>query len=307
MLLRPAKGRVVRIRETRGWAMLASSAGRSLALTSLALTGLAAASVTARPAHAAMTASTVTVASPGPQTSKAGRRVTLRIHATDTDSRNLSFHAIGLPGGLSISLTTGVISGTPSDPGSSLVTVAAIDDRGATGGVSFRWTVSPARPGCPADQLLGNPGFETGRIAPWQGSQGVVANVSDNVPAHSGSWLAWLGGYTTPHTDTIEQTVTIPASCNSATLVFWLQIASNVPRSEAVDTFRAQVVSPGGSVLATLATYTDQATSRDYQQHAFDLSRFTGQEITVRFTGREASTGGYVTSFYTDDCTLNVS
>ena len=127
------------------------------------------------------------------------------------------------------------------------------------------------------------------------------------MPAHSGSWLAWLGGYTTPHTDTIEQTVRIPASCNSATLVLWLQIVSNVPRSEAVDTFRAQVVSPGGSVLATLATYTDQAASRDYQRYAFDLRRFTGQEITVRFTGREASTGGHVTSFYTDDCTLNVS
>jgi len=254
-----------------------------------------------------VTASTVTVASPGPQTGKAGRRVTLRIQATDSDGRDLTFRAIGLPAGLAIGFTTGVISGTPSGPGTSSVTVAAIDDRGATGTVSFRWTINPARPGCAADQLLGNPGFETGRIAPWQGSQGVVANVSDNVPAHSGRWLAWLGGYTTPHTDTIEQDVTIPASCNSATLVFWLLIASNVPRGEAVDTFRAQVVSPGGSVLATLATYTDQATTRDYQRHAFDLSRFAGQEITVRFTGREASTGGHVTSFYTDDCTLNVS
>jgi hypothetical protein len=302
MLLRPAKGRAVRIRETRGWAMLATSAGLCMALT-----GLSAWAAPARPASATVTASTVTVTSPGPQTGRTGHRVTLRIHATDSDGRNLSFHAIGLPGGLAISRTTGVISGTPSDPGTSSVTVIAMDDRGATGTASFRWTINPAAAGCAANQLLGNPGFETGRIAPWQGSQGVVANVSGNMPAHSGRWLAWLGGYTTPHTDTIGQDVTIPASCNSATLVFWLLVASNVPRSEAVDTFRAQVVSPGGSVLATLATYTDQATGRDYQRHAFDLSRFAGQEITVRFTGREASTGGHVTSFYTDDCTLRVS
>jgi hypothetical protein len=301
MLLRPAKGRAVRIRETRGWAMLATSLGLWLALTGLAAAGLS------RPARAAVTASTVTVTSPGPQTGKIGRRVTLRIHATDTAGRDLSFHAVGLPDGLTISEPSGVISGTPTDAGNSLVTVFAIDDYGAAGSVSFRWTVNLAKPGCTAGQLIRNPGFETGRISPWQGSQGVVANISGNVPAHSGRWLAWLGGYTTPHTDTIEQTVTIPASCNFATLVFWLQIASNVPRSQAVDALRAQVLSPGGSVLATLATYTDQDTSRDYERHAFDLSRFTGQEITVRFTGREAGTGGHVTSFYTDDCTLNVS
>ena len=299
MLLRPAKGRAVRIRDTRGWAVL-TALGLFLALTALV-------AGPPRPAGAAVTASTVTVASPGPQTSKAGRQVTLRIHAADTAGRGLSFHAVGLPGGLTISVPTRVISGTPTSAGTWSVTVLAIDDRGASGSASFRWTINPAEPGCTADQLLGNPGFETGRIAPWEGSQGVVANISGNVPAHSGRWLAWLGGYTTPHTDTIEQTVRIPASCNTATLVFWLRIASNVPRSEAVDTFRAQVLSPGGSVLATLATYSDQFTSPDYERHAFRLSRFTGQEITIRFTGREASRGGYVTSFYTDDCTLRVS
>jgi hypothetical protein len=288
----------LRIRETRGWALLGSS-------LLLALAGLLASG--ARPAHAAVAAGPVTVTSPGPQTAKAGRLVTLRIHATDAAGRDLSFHAARLPDGLTISVPTGVISGTPASAGTWTVTVIVIDDRGATGTASFRWTINPPRAGCAARQLLGNPGFETGRIAPWEGSQGVVANVSGNVPAHSGDWLAWLGGYTTQHTDSIEQTVTIPASCNTATLVFWLQIASNVPRSQAVDTFRAQVVSPGGDVLETLATYSDQATSRDYRPHVFSLSQFTGQQVTIRFTGREASLGGHVTSFYTDDCTLNVS
>lgn len=288
----------MRIRETGGWALLAS-------LLLLALAGLVASG--ARPAHAAVAAGQVTVTSPGPQTAKAGRPVTLRIHATDTAGRDMSFHAAHLPDGLTISVPAGVISGTPASAGTWWVTVIVIDDRGAADSASFRWTINPPRRGCASRQLLGNPGFETGRITPWDGSQGVVANVSGNVPAHSGNWLAWLGGYTTQHTDTIEQTVTIPASCNYATLVLWLQIASNVPRSQAVDTFRAQVVSPGGDVLETLASYSDQATSRDYRRHAFSLSQYAGQQITIRFTGQEANLGGHVTSFYTDDCTLDVS
>ena len=31
--------------------------------------------------------------------------------------------------------------------------------------------------------------------------------------SHSGTWYAWLDGYGTTHTDTLSQTVTIPAGC----------------------------------------------------------------------------------------------
>ena len=35
-------------------------------------------------------------------------------------------------------------------------------------------------------------------------------------PAHSGSWDAWLDGYGTTHTDTLSQSVTIPAGCSAS-------------------------------------------------------------------------------------------
>ena len=38
-------------------------------------------------------------------------------------------------------------------------------------------------------------------------------------PAHSGSWKAWLDGYGTTHTDTLSQSVTIPAGCGSDAVV----------------------------------------------------------------------------------------
>jgi hypothetical protein len=287
----------LRIRKSRVLAVLVSSAG-------LVLAGItAAAAGPARPGG-----SPVTVTSPGPQSGQVGQAVSLAIGAADAASRPLTFHATGLPGGLSIGTAGGVISGkpTPSSTGTSSVTVVAVDSAGASDSVSFRWTVSPAA-GCPSSQLIGNPGFETGLIDPWQGSQGVLASASAGVPAHSGRWLAWLGGYTTPHTDSISQDVTIPAACSTATLTFWLQIASNVPRSQAVDAFRVQVLGSDGSVASNLDSYTNQATSRDYQRHTYDLSRYTGQQITIRFTGRETNSGGHVTSFYLDDATLNVS
>ncbi len=68
------------------------------------------------------------------------------------------------------------------------------------------------RRGCTPGQLLANPGFEAGKLAPWTGSGDVLTRASAAVPAHSGSWLAWFDGYGGAHTDSIAQTVKIPAS-----------------------------------------------------------------------------------------------
>ena len=45
--------------------------------------------------------------------------------------------------------------------------------------------------------------------------------------AHSGSWKAWLDGYGTTHTDTLSQSVTLPAGCSSYVFSFWLHIDSS--------------------------------------------------------------------------------
>ncbi len=64
------------------------------------------------------------VASPGNQTSQAGHKVRLQVRSINmTTGQALKYTAAGLPAGLSISKTTGVITGTPATPGSSQVTV----------------------------------------------------------------------------------------------------------------------------------------------------------------------------------------
>ncbi len=88
---------------------------------------------------------TVTVTSPGTQTSFTGTAITpLAIAAADTDTAaTLTYKATNLPTGLAINPATGVISGTPTVPGSYVgATVTATDSTGATDSVSFIWAVS---------------------------------------------------------------------------------------------------------------------------------------------------------------------
>src|SRR5207302_1703481 len=71
-------------------------------------------------------------------------------------------------------------------------------------------------------QKLANPGFESGTTG-WTQTAGVIGQNGPSEPAHSGTGDAWLDGYGTTHTDTLTQSVTIPAGC-SASLSFYLHI-----------------------------------------------------------------------------------
>jgi O-glycosyl hydrolase len=91
------------------------------------------------------TGNTVTVTSPGNQTGTAGTAASVPIHASDSAAgQTLSYSAAGLPAGLSINSSTGLISGTPATAGTSAVTVTARDSTGASGSATFTWTVSSA-------------------------------------------------------------------------------------------------------------------------------------------------------------------
>jgi hypothetical protein len=243
------------------------------------------------------TGNTVTVTSPGSQAGTVGTALSLQVQASDSASgQTLAYSAAGLPAGLSISAATGVISGTPTTAATSSVTVTATDSTGASGSASFSWVIAASGTGCTAAQLLGNPGFESGAASPWSLTAGVLSNTSAGVPAHSGSWLAWLDGYGAAHTDTASQAVTIPATCKS-----------NDSGAKAGDTFTIQVLNSGGTVLATLGSFSNQNASTAYVQHSFSLTPYIGQKITVKFTGKETLGGGADTSFFDDDNAINVS
>jgi serine protease len=86
---------------------------------------------------------TVTVTSPGSQTGTVGTAVSLQISASDSASgQTLTYSASGLPAGLSVNSSSGLISGTPTTPGTYNATVTATDPIGAAGSASFTWTIS---------------------------------------------------------------------------------------------------------------------------------------------------------------------
>jgi hypothetical protein len=105
---------------------------------------------------------TVTVTNPGSQTGTVGTAASLQISATDSASgQTLTYSATGLPAGLSINSSTGLISGTPTTAATYSVTVKATDTTGASGSASFTWTINPATGNV---VTVTNPGSQTGTV-----------------------------------------------------------------------------------------------------------------------------------------------
>jgi hypothetical protein len=153
--------------------------------------------------------------------------------------------------------------------------------------------------------VLGNPGFETGTAAPWT-TDGRVINNGSPEPPHSGTWDAWLDGFGTTHTDTLAQAVTIPSTTASATLSFWLHIdTAETTTATAYDTLTVQVLDSSGTVLATLARYSNLNAAAGYVQHSFNVGNYIGQTVTLKFTGSEDSEKQ--TSFVIDDTALKTT
>jgi len=103
----------------------------------------------------------VTLSSPGDQTNTEGDTVSLQLAATDSGSLTLSYQASGLPTGLALNTTTGLISGKvatgASANGPYAVTVTATDTQGNSSSQQFNWTIN-----APAHALsLTNPGAKS--------------------------------------------------------------------------------------------------------------------------------------------------
>lgn len=82
------------------------------------------------------------VAKPADQTTRTGTAASLTMTVTG-GAGPITWSATGLPAGLSINPSTGLISGTPTatTPLTSAVTVTATDAVGRTGAVTFNWSV----------------------------------------------------------------------------------------------------------------------------------------------------------------------
>jgi hypothetical protein len=230
----------------------------------------------------------------------------------------VSLSASGLPSGATATFGPGSI-GAPGS-GSSTLTISAgastaagaysVTVSGSGGGKSHSTMITltvNAIAGGSTQQLLGNAGFENGSAspAPWTVSAGVIDNSSFQAP-HGGTWKAWLNGYGSVHTDTLFQQVSIPAAATIANLSFWRHIdTAETSSTTAYDALTVQIRNSSGTVLATLATYSNLNAGAGYTQVSFDLSAYKGQTIQIYLVGAEDSS--LKTSFVVDDFLLNVT
>jgi subtilisin family serine protease len=241
-----------------------------------------------------------------------GSSITSAWYSSDTATNTISGTSMATPhvAGVAALYLAGNTSASPA------TVWAAIRDNASLNKITSPGTGSPNRllyslfgsappppPPPSGSQLLLNPGFESGNVN-WTSTSGVIDS-STGQPARTGSWKAWLCGYGSTHTDYTYQQVSIPSTATSATLSFYVRITSSETTTSTVyDRLQVQVLNSSGSLLATLATYSNLNKNSSYVLKSFDLSAYRGQTVRVRFYATEDSS--LQTSFVIDDTALNV-
>ncbi len=167
---------------------------------------------------------------------------------------------------------------------------------GGAPGQELPYMLRPRATSC-SGQLLLNPGFESGNVN-WSTTADVITD--DPSLAYQGSWLAWLDGYNRPETDTVSQTVSIPAGC-TATLTYFLWVYTNERSSSgALDTLKLTV---NGTAEQSFSNLT--STGGGYVEETVNLSSFAGSSAALLWTSNQ--TGSRVTDFFIDSTALTLS
>ncbi|MEH0983054.1 M28 family metallopeptidase [Micromonospora sp. CPCC 205556] len=233
----------------------------------------------------------------------ASTTATVSTATTSGSAQTVALAATGVPSGVTVSFSpSSVTSGgsatmtvnasATAAAGTFTITVTGTGSVTRTAGYSLTVTGTG---GCSGGQRIGNSSFESG-TAPWTATSGVITN-SASQPARTGSYKAWLDGYGSTRTDTLSQSVTVPAGCSTYTLAFHLHIdTAETTTGTAYDKLTVQLGT------TTLATYSNLNAASGYVLRSFNVAAFAGQTVTLKFTGTEDSS--LQTSFVIDDVTL---
>ncbi|MEV5966933.1 putative Ig domain-containing protein [Kribbella sp. NPDC051952] len=226
----------------------------------------------------------ITVSAPAQQASAVGDVVLLRARATDSGHRPVRFSATGLPAGLRLDASTGLIYGRPTQPGTYSVTVTASDSTKARGNTVISWVVS-TRQGA---RGVVNGDFEAG-TGGWAQTPDVIR--ADGQYSHGGLGYAWLGGTGTAHTDSLSQRVTVPSFGRPA-----LRFALRIAGGDKADVLQVSV--DGHPVRS----FTGAQAKSSYVDQIVDLTPYRGRTVTLAWTSTEND--GTPSTFLLDDITI---
>ena len=185
---------------------------------------------------------------------------------------------------------------------------AVILDQATNGKVGQRRAGSPNRllysrlKGSPPNNVLLNPSFESGTASGWTASPGVITR-DPGEGAYSGAWKAWLGGTGTAHTDELEQRVNIPGQVRRALLSLYLRSRTNDPADRRRDVLTIEVDAAGQTW--TVGTIDNTVSGLGMVRRTYNLSRYAGGWVTIRFEGTEDDIG--LTNFVIDQVGLSTN
>jgi aminopeptidase S len=234
----------------------------------------------------------------------ASATATVNTALTSGAAQMIGLSATGLPSGA----TAGFAPTSVSSGGSSTLTVSTtastpvgsypltITGTGTSRTHSTTFTLSVSSTG--TLQLVKNKGFERGATF-WSMSAGVL-NSNGAEPPHLGTYDAWLDGFAAVHTDTVTQTLTVPAGITSGRLKYYLHIDS--AETTTTTAFDKLVVKLGSTVVGR---FSNLNAAGGYVLHSRAVTLPPGSTVTLSFTGTEDSS--LQTSFVLDDITLTTS
>ncbi len=162
-------------------------------------------------------ANPITITDPGEQSASEGSAVSVQVQASDSISgADLNYSAVGLPTGLTINATTGLISGTPTI-GSAVAgpyqTTVTVSDGTYSNSTSFAWQVT-ALASPPSNPIsLTNPGTQSGTEGQSVSVQVQASDSSDADLQYSASGLP-TGLSINATTGLISGTIAAGASAN---------------------------------------------------------------------------------------------
>jgi Zn-dependent metalloprotease len=233
---------------------------------------------------------------PANQTVAAGATATFTVTASGTAPLSYQWRKNGasVSGATSASYTTPAT--TTADNGATFSVVVTNSAGSAT---SNNATLTVTSGGGGGTELITNGGFESGATG-WTGTTGSIGTFSGQT-AHSGTKYAWLDGYGSSHTESLYQTITVPAS--GASLSFYLHIdTAETTTTTAYDKLTVLAQNTSGTTLATLATYSNLNAAPGYTLRTLSLNAYAGQTIRIKFNGVEDSS--LQTSFVLDDVSV---
>ncbi len=229
---------------------------------------------------------------------------TVTVNKLNGFSGSVSLTASGLPSGVTASFnpasTTSTSTLTLTAAATAATGTSTVTITGTSGSLTHSTTLSlTVNASGTSTQLLANTGIES-TLSPWTGSSGIDCSAGcSGESAHAGTGFAWLNGYGSTHTDTLSQSVTIPAGKTSATLQFYLHVdTAETSTTTAYDKLTVKLGS------TTVATFSNLNAATGYQVHSYNVTVTPGSNVTLTFTGTEDSS--LQTSFVIDDVTLTV-